>query len=129
MDKPDTSSIVTASRELGQSFTEAAGLVVGMSEGMKEVNQLYDHGYGGAGKSMIRFGVALVMIPEPFLISDVIGCSIIAAGYLYNKISPPPMYVDDIFKSIEEQVKALHDDVESLPTDFNLDVSSMHFNF
>jgi len=39
---------------------------------MNEVNQLYDHGYGGAGKSLIKFGIALIMIPEPFMVSDMI---------------------------------------------------------
>jgi hypothetical protein len=129
MDKPDTNPIVAASRELGRSFTEAAGLVGGVSEGVKEVNQLYDHGYGGAGKSMVRLGVALVMVPEPLLILDVVGGGFIAAGLVYNRVSPPPMYVDDVFRSIAEQVKAIHLMGEDLSRNFSVsvDFSSKRF--
>ena len=81
--------------------------------------------------SLISLGIALVMFPEPFMVSDVIGGGIIAAGFLYNRAVPPPMYVDDIFKTIEEQVKTIHQGGEGLSREFTipLDFSAMHFNF
>ena len=131
MDKNLASNVTTASKELGQSFTEAASLISGMSEGMAEVNSLYDHGYGGSGKSLISLGVALVMFPEPFMVSDVIGGGLIAAGFAYNKISPPPIYIDNIFETIEEQMKTLHSTGENLTRNFTVpvDFSSMHLDF
>ena len=129
MDSPKTDHIVKAARELGETFTESAELLSGMNGAMNEVNQLYDHGYGGAGKSLIKFGIALIMIPEPFMISDVIGGGIVAAGYLYNRFVPPPMYIDNIFDTIQEQVKSIHETGENLKENFTLpvDFSSMRF--
>ncbi|MGD0803658.1 MAG: hypothetical protein ABSA11_06255 [Candidatus Bathyarchaeia archaeon] len=129
MNKPRTDYVVEAASELGETYSESAGLLSGMNGVMSEVNQLYDHGYAGAGKSLVSFGITLVMIPEPFLVSDVIGCGIIAAGILYNKFVPPTLYIDNIFETIEEQVKAIHSTGEDLTQNYSipLDFSSMHF--
>ena len=131
MDSLKTDYIVKAASELGETYTESAELLSGMSGAMNEVNQLYDHGYGGAGKSLIKFGIALIMIPEPFMVSDVIGGGIVAAGYLYKWLVPPPMYIDNIFDTIQEQVKAIHTTGENLTQNFSVsvDFSSMRFEF
>ena len=80
---------------------------------------------------MISFGIALVMFPEPFMVSDVIGGSIVAAGLLYNKMVPPPLYIDNVFETIQEQVKAIQSTGENLTQNFALpvDFSSMHPEF
>ena len=129
MDSPKTDHIVKAASELGETYTESAELLSGMSRAMNEVNQLYDHGYGGAGNSLIKFGIALIMIPEPFMVSDVIGGGIVAAGYLYKWLVPPPMYIDNIFDTIQEQVKAIHTTGENLSQNYSVsvDFSSMRF--
>jgi len=129
MDSPKTDHIVKAASELGETYTESAELLSGMSGAMNEVNQLYDHGYGGAGNSLIKFGIALIMIPEPFMVSDVIGGGIVAAGYLYKWLVPPPMYIDNIFDTIQEQVKAIHTTGENLSQNYSVsvDFSSMRF--
>jgi len=129
MDSLKTDYIVKAASELGETYTESAELLSGMSGAMNEVNQLYDHGYGGAGKSLIKFGIALIMIPEPFMVSDMIGGGIVAAGYLYKWLVPPPMYIDNIFDTIQEQVKAIHTTGENLTQNFSVsvDFSSMRF--
>lgn len=131
MKTPNTHHIVVASMELGESLRDTTGLLSGMNEGIAEVNQLYDHGYGGAGKSLISIGFALVIFPEPTMVSDVIGCGIIGAGVLYSRICPPPLFVDDIFETIEEQVKNLHSTGEDLTSNFVVptDFSSMRLNF
>ncbi|MFA5869140.1 MAG: hypothetical protein WC941_05505 [Candidatus Bathyarchaeia archaeon] len=131
MQPPKTDHIVQASKEFAESFTETAGLISGMNGAVNEANQLYDHGYGGAGNSMISFGIVLVMFPEPFMVSDVIGGGIVAAGLLYNKCVPPPLYIDNIFETIQEQVKTLHSTGEDLTRNFSIpvDFSSMHFDF
>ena len=97
---PKTDHVVTAAKELGGSFTESASLLSGFNSALQEVNGLYDHGYGGAGNSLISFGIALVMFPEPFMVSDVIGGGIVAAGLLYNHFVPPPIFIDNVFDTI-----------------------------
>lgn len=126
---PKTDHIVKAAKELGSSYTESASLLSGFSGAIQEVNGLYDHGYGGAGNSLISFGIALVMFPEPFMVSDVIGGGIVAAGLLYNHFIPPPMYIDNIFDTIQTQVKAIHSTGEDLSQNYspNVDFSSLRF--
>jgi hypothetical protein len=129
MDNRKTDHIVKAASELGETYTESAGLLSGVSGAMSEVTQLYDHGYGGTGNNLIKFGITLIMIPEPFMVSDVIGGGMVAAGMLYNKFVPPPMYIDTIFETIQEQVKAIHSVGENLsqPCSIPVDFSLMHF--
>ncbi len=129
MDKPKTDYVVKAASELSETYSESAALLSGMNGAMSEVDQLHDHGYGGAGKSLISFGITLVLIPEPFMVSDVIGCGIIAAGILYNKLVSPPLYIDNIFETIQEQVKAIHSAGDNLTENFSVpvDFSSMRF--
>ncbi|MCX6649846.1 MAG: hypothetical protein NTV61_10755 [Candidatus Bathyarchaeota archaeon] len=129
MDTPRTGHVVEAAKELGESLKDAAGLVSGVSEAVHEMNKLYDHGYGGAGSNMISLGVALVMFPEPFMVSDVAGSGVIAAGLLYNKFVPPTLYVENIFETIQEQVKAIHSTREDLNQSLSIpiDFSSMRF--
>ena len=129
MQSPKTDHIVLAAKELGETFIETANVINGMNGAVKEVNQLYDHGYGGAGNSMISLGIALVVFPEPFMVSDVIGGGIIAAGLLYNKIVSPPLYIDNVFETIEAQVRAIHSTGEDLSENFYVpvDFSSMRF--
>jgi len=122
-----TDHIVTAAKELGDSHRESADLLSGMNDAVSQYNQLYDHGYGGAGNSLISLGIALIMFPEPLMISDVIGGGVVAAGLLYNHLVPPPMYIDNIFDVIQEQVKAVHETRENLIQNYspNVDFSSM----
>jgi len=126
-----TSHVAKAAKELGNNYRETASLLSDYADGMKEVKDLYDHGSGGAGKSLISIGFTIFMIPEPTMISDVLGCSIMAAGALYNRVVPPPMFIDDIFKGIEEQVAALGGFRESLQQNYsvNVDFSGMKFGF
>ena len=130
MQSPKTDHIVQAAKELGETFTETANVINGMNGAVENVNQLYDHGYGGAGNGMISFGIALVAFPEPTMVSDVVGGGIIAAGFLYNKFVSPPLYVDNIFETIQSQVKAIHSTGEDLSEDFYVpvDFSSMRFD-
>ncbi len=124
-----TDHVVKAAKELGSEYKETASLLTGYAEGLKEVNALYDHGYGGAGKSLIHFGFTIFMIPEPLMVSDLIGGGLIAAGMIYNRVVPPPMFIDDIFKSIEEQVVALSGFREDLQENFNVDVDFSNIRF
>ncbi len=126
---PKTDHVVKAAKELGGSFAESASLLSGFNSALQEVNGLYDHGYGGAGNSLISFGIALVMFPEPFMVSDVIGGGIIAAGLLYNHFVPPPIFIDNVFETIAEQVKAIHSTGEELTQNYspNVDFSQFHF--
>ena len=130
MQSPKTDHIVQAAKELGETFKDTATIINGMNGAIEEANQLYDHGQGGAGNSLISLGIALVAFPEPTMVSDVVGAGIVATGLLYNKFVSPPLYVDNIFETIQSQVKAIHSTGEDLSEDFYVpvDFSSMRFD-
>jgi hypothetical protein len=130
MQSPKTDHIVQAAKELGETFKDTATIINGMNGAVEEANQLYDHGQGGAGNSMISLGIALVAFPEPTMISDVIGAGVVATGLLYNKFVSPPLYIDNIFETIQSQVKAIHSTGEDLSEGFYVpvDFSSVRFD-
>ena len=123
--KPKTDNISKAVNELSETYSETAKNLVLMRENLKEVKSLYDNGYGNLGKNLISLGVTLVLFPEPTLISDAIGCGVIGVGCLYNRLSPPQIFVDDIYKVIDNQIKEIfHNDIGLsknfvIPIDFN----------
>jgi hypothetical protein len=129
MDVKNLKPAVEAAKELGSSYQESANMLMGFTECVKATNDLYDHGCGGLGKTLISFGFALFVFPEPTFISDIVGCGIMGMGFAYNKIVPPPIYVDDIFKTIEEQVKVLHDFDINIERDYKVPLDFSGFNF
>ena len=90
--KKRSEHVAKATKELGDTLREAASLASGVGGAVNEVSRLRDNGYGGAGDSLVRLGVAMVMFPEPFMVTDIAGGGVIAAGLLYNHVVPPPLY-------------------------------------
>jgi hypothetical protein len=129
MKTPKTDHAITAAKELSESFRDTATILSSFQSTMNEADNLYDHGYGGAGRSMIKMGVTLVMIPEPFLVTDIAGCGIIAAGLLYNKAVPPPIYIDNVLETIQKQINEIHTTGENLHSNpfIPVDLTSIRF--
>ncbi len=127
MKPPRISHVVEVADELAESHKDAASLLSGVHESMVEMNNLYSHGYGGPGNGLVRLGVSLVMIPEPFMITDVVGGGVIATGLLYNRVVPQTLYIDDVFETIQEQVKAIHIEGDDFSKNYSvpLDLSSI----
>lgn len=127
MKPPKKSHVVEAADELAESHKDAACLLSGVHESMVEMNNLYRHGYGGPGNGLVHLGVSLMMIPEPFMITDVVGGGVIASGLLYNRFVPQTLYIDDVFQTIQEQIKAIHIEGVDLSKNYSvpLDLSSI----
>jgi hypothetical protein len=107
LDKSDLKDMVEAAKELGEAYEETACLLIGFAEGVQETDGLYGSRNKGTGAALVSLGITLIAIPEPTLISDVIGCGIVGAGFAYQRLVPPPLSVADIYTSIENQVMSL----------------------
>jgi hypothetical protein len=107
MDESNVKNVVEAAKELGEAYEETEGLLSGFTESLKAAENLYGSGNQGTGAALVSLGVALIVFPEPTFISDVTGCGIVAAGLAYQKLVPPPLSVDDIYSSIEDQMREL----------------------
>jgi hypothetical protein len=107
LDESDLKDMVEAAKELGEAYEETACLLTGFAEEIQETDGLYGSRNKGAGAALVSLGITLIAIPEPTLISDVIGCGIVGAGFAYQRLVPPPLSVADIYTSIENQVMSL----------------------
>jgi hypothetical protein len=107
LDESDAKNIVEAARELGEAYEETEGLLSGFTESLKAAENLYESGKKGTGADLVSLGIILIAFPEPTFIPDMIGCGIVAAGLAYQKLVPPPLSVDNIYSSIEDQMREL----------------------
>ena len=122
MDESNAGNVVVAAKELGEAYEETASLLAGFAEGVHETSGLYGSGNQGAGAALVSLGVALIAFPEPTFISDVTGCGIVAAGFAYQKLVPPPLSVDDIYSSIEDQVMNLRSSSQRITSEMGLTI-------
>jgi len=107
LDEINVKNVVVAAKELGEAYEETEGLLSGFTESLKVAENLYGSGKKGTGADLVSLGITLIVFPEPTFIPDVIGCGIVAAGLAYQKLVPPPLSVDDIYSSIEDQMREL----------------------
>jgi hypothetical protein len=122
MDESNTSNVVMAAKELGEAYEETASLLAGFAEGVHETSNLYGSGNQGAGAALVSLGITLIAIPEPTLISDVIGCGIVGAGIAYQRFVLPPLSVADIYSSIENQVMNLRSSSQMMTSEMVLTI-------
>ena len=124
MDESNAGNVVVAAKELGEAYEETASLLAEFAEGVHETSNLYGSGNQGAGAALVSLGVALIVFPEPTFISDVTGCGIVAAGLAYQKLVPPPLSVDDIYSSIEDQVMNLRSSSQRMTSEMGLTIDT-----
>ena len=120
MDESNAGNVVVAAKELGEAYEEIASLLAGFAEGVHETGGLYGSEKQGAGAALVSLGITLIAIPEPTLISDVIGCGIVGAGLAYQRLVPPPLSVADIYTSIENQVMSLRSSNHMMTSEMGL---------
>ena len=120
MDESNAGNVVVAAKELGEAYEETASLLAGFAEGVHEASGLYGSGNKGTGAALVSLGITLIAIPEPTLISDVIGCGIVGAGLAYQRLVPPPLSVADIYTSIENQVMSLRSSNHMMTSEMGL---------
>ena len=122
MDESNAGNVVVAAKELGEAYEETASLLAGFAEGVHETSGLYGSEKQGAGAALVSLGITLIAIPEPTLISDVIGCGIVGAGIAYQRFVPPPLSVADIYTSIENQVMNLRNSSHRMTSEMGLTI-------
>jgi hypothetical protein len=106
MKREEFSSIILASKELGTSFTETSVLISNTASDLSVARNLWGNGRGGSISPLVKFGLALIAFPDP-TISDLVGGCIVCAGLVYSKIKPPPIYVEDVYSTVEKEMGEL----------------------
>ena len=104
MKPKDTKTIVNSLNELKESYTDLSSSVKAAHNDTSCVNNL---SLSKSKPFMIAFGLKLIAIPEPTLITDVAGSCIVAAGLIQEGIRRKSLYVEDLNKFFKNSLKDL----------------------
>jgi len=106
MRQEELNDIVLASKELGASYVEMSAIIRDTSADLRIAKNLWGNGRGGSVSPLVKFGLALIAFPDP-TISDLVGSCLVCVGLVYSKIKPPPIYVEDVYSTVEKEMGAL----------------------
>lgn len=96
--------------ELNESYID---FLESMKESIKEVKEMKKLWKNGEKPWLIKFGLALILFPDP-TISDVVGGLLIAVGTVQEGLRRRALHVDDIPKTFQDVLKELHATQESI---------------
>jgi hypothetical protein len=104
MKKDEIESVALMLRELGLSYKETANI---MSELTREL-QLSRHLWKrNNGSMLVKVGLALIAVPDPFIVTDVLGAALVTAGVIQTKVKNSKLYVEDVYKTFPKVVRKL----------------------
>ena len=101
--KENIKELVNSVRELSTSYSEVYSLMKGTVNSVRDFRSLIGDEQGGSKSGLVKLGIALILFPDP-TISDIIGMGLIATGLAYSKIKPPPIYIRDVYSTIENEL-------------------------
>lgn len=104
--KENIKELVNAVKELTASYHELYSLMKGTANGVHEFRNLIGDEQGSSKSSLVKLGIALILFPDP-TISDILGSALIATGLAYSKIKPPPIYIRDVYSTIEDELETI----------------------
>jgi hypothetical protein len=106
MKKEEAKTMITAANELSESY---ADLIHAMKETTREAKATKQLWRDGNKSKLIKLGLALIVFPEPTLISDTIGSFLVATGAVQMGIRRRRLYADDIYKTFHNTLKEMRD--------------------
>lgn len=98
--------LINSVKELNASYNEALSLMKGSLNEIREFKRLLG-AENGAKSGLVKLGIAFIMFPEPTPFSELIGCGLVATGLVYSHIKPPPIYIRDVYSTIEKELDVL----------------------
>jgi len=100
----DVKALAKALTELSESQKDAENTIREMSRQAALTKKLWREG----NKSrLIQIGVALFMVPEPTPVTPALGACFIAAGAVQKGIQNQSMFLEDIGKTFQSNLKEL----------------------
>jgi hypothetical protein len=104
MRKEEIESVVVMLRELGFSHKETAEVLSGLSRELKLTKRLWRK---NNGSKLVKVGLTLIALPEPFIVTDMVGAALVTAGVLQARIKNSRLHIEDVYKTFPKIVNEL----------------------
>jgi len=99
-------NLVTTFREVSRNRREFNEAIDGVADAVKNLKPLIGEPNAEArGSQLISVGIAMIALPEPTLVTDVVGSALVAAGLIKDRMKPTT--VADISREVQGIIKKL----------------------
>ncbi len=92
--------------ELNESYIDLLKATRETSRSIHDTKQLWRAGYKSR---LIKIGIALVVLPEPTPISEIVGAGFIAAGAVQKAIRNRALFMEDVKKTFQSTLREISD--------------------
>lgn len=103
--KEEIESVALMLRELGLSYKETAKVMRELTRELQHSRHLWKK---DNGSKLVKVGLTLIAIPDPFVVTDVLGAAMVTAGVIQTKIKKSRLHVEDVYKTFPKVVKELN---------------------
>ena len=97
--------------ELKLSYTETLGNIKEFSENLSSLKSLWKT---GNKSKLVKWGLSLIIFPEPTPVTEIVGATLLSAGLIQQKIRNSGLHTEDIQKTFQEVFKNLNNLREDL---------------
>jgi len=104
MKKEEIESVAPMLRELGLSYKETANVMSELTRELKLSKHLWKK---NNGSSLVKVGLTLIAIPDPLIVTDVVGAALVTAGVIQTKVKNSKLHVEDVYKTFPKIMKEL----------------------
>jgi hypothetical protein len=104
MRKEEIESVAVMLQELGFSHKETAEVLSGLSRELKLTKRLWRK---NNGSKLVKVGLTLIALPEPFIVTDMVGAALVTAGLLQARVKNSRLYIEDVCKTFPKVVREL----------------------
>jgi hypothetical protein len=103
MKKEEAKTFAAALNEWHESYVDVATTLKGTIGTVEGTKKLWRE---GKHSSLIKVGLTLIALPEPF-VSGAVGSALVAAGLVQEGIRRRTLHVDDVAKTFQQTMREL----------------------
>jgi hypothetical protein len=104
MRKEEIESFAVMLRELGLSYRETAEVMRELTRELKLSKHLWKR---NNGFKLVKVGLTLIALPEPFIVTDVVGAALVTAGVIQARVKNSRLHIEDVYKTFPKVVREL----------------------
>lgn len=104
VEKQKVETFASILRELGLSYQETATLVNEVTRELQSSRRLWKRNNSSA---LVKLGLTLIAIPDPFIVTDVTGAALVAASMIRTKVKNSGLHVEDVYKMFPKLLREL----------------------
>jgi hypothetical protein len=104
MKKEEIETVALMLRELGVSYKETASVMSELTRELRSSRHLWKR---DNGSTLVKVGLTLIAIPDPFIVTDVLGAALVTASVLQTKVKNSRLHVEDVYKTFPKVLRKL----------------------